>query len=103
MTKPFETRPGAHPTRNHERVYGRYEKLYTLNDFIAAAFFVAGSVMFFYSSLQTPATWFFVVGSISFMLRPTIKLIRELHLARIPLPGDDPALQNSQFIANESD
>lgn len=93
MTKLFETQPGAHMSENHVRIYGRYEKLYTINDFFAAIFFLAGSAMFFYKDLQIPATWFFTIGSICFMLRPTIKLMREYHLARIPLPGDDPLLQ----------
>ncbi|MAS09226.1 YrhK family protein [Endozoicomonas sp. G2_2] len=89
MTRPFENQPGAHPTRQHEQVYGRYEKLYTLNDFCAALLFLVGSIMFFYKSLEYPAVWCFTIGSVNFMLRPTIKLIREYHLANLPLPGDD--------------
>lgn len=87
--KPFETQPDAHPSPTHARVYGRYEKLYTLNDFCAALLFLVGSVMFFYQRLENPAVWCFVVGSVNFMLRPTIKVLREFHLARLPLPGDD--------------
>ncbi|ROO25355.1 cobyric acid synthase [Salinisphaera orenii MK-B5] len=88
--KPFETRPGAHPSPTHARVYGIYEKLYTLNDFCAALMFLVGSILFFYKSLETAAIWCFVIGSVNFMLRPTIKVLREFHLASLPMPGDDP-------------
>ncbi|MES1939425.1 hypothetical protein T5B8_04246 [Salinisphaera sp. T5B8] len=79
-----------HATDHHQRkVYGRYEKLYTLNDFFAALYFLVGSVMFFYESLMIPATWCFTLGSVHFLLRPTIKVVREFHIAQLPLPGDD--------------
>lgn len=87
MSKLFQTDP--HATPRHTEIYGRYEKLYTLNDFMAALLFVIGSIMFFYDSLAFPATWCFTIGSINFMLRPAIKVLREFHLARLPLPGDD--------------
>jgi len=89
VRKLFE--PHTHSSPRHRRVYGRYERLYTLNDFFAALYFVVGSVMFFYESLMVPATWCFTIGSLHFMLRPTIKVAREYHLANLPLPGDDKA------------
>lgn len=87
MHRLFETHPHASP--RHRRVYGRYEKLYTLNDFLAALYFLVGSILFFYRSLEVPATWCFTLGSLHFMLRPSIKVAREYHLANLPLPGDD--------------
>lgn len=88
MSRPrlFETNRNA--TQQHTRIYGRYEKLYTLNDFLAALYFLVGSILFFRASLATPATWCFTLGSVHFMLRPTIKVFREFHLAHLPLPGD---------------
>ncbi|MDA3920439.1 MAG: YrhK family protein [Salinisphaera sp.] len=86
MGKMFNTDKNA--TTEHQAVYGWYERIYTLNDFFAASFFLGGSIMFFYSSLMIPATWCFTFGSVNFMLRPTIKVLREFHLARLPLPGD---------------
>ncbi len=88
--KLFENMPGAFPSRHHERIYGRYEKIYTINDVCAALLFLGGSAMFFYASLQNPAIWCFVIGSFNFLLRPLIKLTREFHLTTIPMPGDDP-------------
>ncbi len=74
----------------HATVYGRYEKLYNLIDFCAAAAFVVGSVLFFFPARQESATWAFLIGSILFAARPTIRVLREFHLAWIPLPGDEP-------------
>ncbi len=76
-------------TRRHAEVYGLYEKIYTVIDFAAAMTFVAGSVMFFYDALVFAGTWFFLVGSLLFGARPTVRLLREFHLARLPLPGDE--------------
>jgi hypothetical protein len=45
--------------------------------------------MFFYESLMVAATWCFTIGSVHFLLRPTIKVAREFHIAQLPLPGDD--------------
>lgn len=87
MARMFETHRHASPA--HRKVYGRYEKLYTLNDFLAALYFLVGSVMFFYESLMLAATWCFTIGSVHFLLRPTIKVAREFHLANLPLPGDE--------------
>lgn len=73
----------------HAKIYGRYEKVYTLVEFAAAASFIIGSVLFFYPSQLILATWFFLVGSIMFAIRPTVRVLRQNHLVRIPLPGDD--------------
>ncbi|MBN9101175.1 MULTISPECIES: YrhK family protein [unclassified Pseudonocardia] len=73
---------------HHREVYGRYQKIYTAIEFAAAMAFVVGSVLFFYPAQQVPATWFFLGGSILFAARPTVRVLRETHLARIPLPGD---------------
>ena len=69
--------------RNHEtrRVYALFELVYTFVDFAAALCFTIGSVMFFWDSLMTTATWFFTVGSVFFMAKPTLRLVRELKLA----------------------
>jgi hypothetical protein len=72
----------------HVAVYGRYEKLYNLVDFLAAAAFVVGSALFFFPTQQESATWAFLGGSILFAARPTVRVLREFHLARIPMPGD---------------
>ncbi|PZX19581.1 YrhK-like protein [Palleronia aestuarii] len=63
-----------------KRFYARVELAYTFIDFSAAILFLAGSVMFFWSSLETPAIWCFVIGSVAFAVKPTLRLFRELKL-----------------------
>lgn len=66
-------------SRHHERVYAAYEIAFTSVDFLAALLFVVGSALFFYKSLETPAIWCFLVGSVCFALKPTLRLAREIH------------------------
>lgn len=68
---------------DHNRVYARFEIAYTLADFLAAACFVVGSVMFFFDGWQTPGTWLFLIGSLLFALKPTLRLAREITLYRM--------------------
>ncbi|MEM5476407.1 YrhK family protein [Pacificibacter sp. AS14] len=61
-------------------VFALYEIAHTLVDFFAAVFFIIGSIMFFYENLQTAGTWLFLIGSILFATKPTLRLMRELKL-----------------------
>ncbi|WP_299812800.1 YrhK family protein [uncultured Jannaschia sp.] len=63
------------------QVHAAFGIAYTAVDFCAAIAFVAGSVLFFSEAWQATATWFFVVGSALFALKPTLRLVRELKLA----------------------
>lgn len=63
------------------RVYALFEIVYTIVDFLAALSFLAGSVLFFWKALETAAIWLFVIGSILFAAKPTLRLVRELKLA----------------------
>ncbi|MEJ5944589.1 YrhK family protein [Pseudokineococcus basanitobsidens] len=60
----------------------RYEVLSIVNDVLVAAWFIAGSVLFFWESTSTVGTWFFLVGSVELMIRPVIRLTRKVHLRR---------------------
>ncbi len=82
-------------TPRHAAIYGLYERLYTFFDTIAAGFFVVGSVMFFYPAWQESGTWLFLLGSLCFAARPTVRLLRKFHLASLPLPGDDAPAGNA--------
>ena len=68
----------------HADLHGSYERLITLVDFLAALCFVIGSVMFFYETLLFDGTWMFLIGSVFFCVSPTLKVIREFHLASLP-------------------
>ena len=76
-------------TARHREVWGHYERIYTVIDFLAALSFVVGSILFFYRDLQHEGTWLFLIGSILFAAKPSVRVLREFHLARLPLPEDD--------------
>ena len=67
----------------HKRIFASCELAYTAVDFAAALMFVVGSVLFFNEETAYLATWLFLVGSIFFGMRPTIKLYRELSYLRL--------------------
>lgn len=67
----------------HREIYAYTEVAYTVVDFSAAVLFVIGSILFFSDSTTELGTWLFLVGSILFGLRPTIKLVREIAYLRI--------------------
>lgn len=64
-------------------LWARYELVYTIVDFGAAFSFVVGSALFFFEPAQTAATWLFVLGSVLFAAKPTIRLVREIKLFRM--------------------
>jgi hypothetical protein len=61
----------------NKRIYAVYELWYTIVDVAAALSFVAGSFLFLSESTQNLATWLFIVGSIFFLMKPVIRLMRE--------------------------
>lgn len=87
---------------DHAEIVRRYELYRTIVEFLAALMFIIGSIFFFYESLLYAGTWLFLIGSILFAVRPSIRLLLELHLARLPVPsefrpyGADPAGQTAQ-------
>lgn len=71
-----------------ELVVGRrYEAASILNDILIALWFIVGSVMFFSESWTTTGTWCFLLGSVELLIRPVIRLSRQVHLRRIRGPG----------------
>lgn len=70
-------------TDRSSRLYARYELAHTCVDFAAAILFLVGSVLFFWDATIYVATWMFVLGSICFCLKPTLRLAREVHLYRL--------------------
>ena len=73
-------------TRQHGEVYYRYQAMYDSVDALAAIAFIVGSALFFSESTKTAGTWLFLIGSIFFAIRPLIHLIRDMHMARLPVP-----------------
>lgn len=64
----------------------RYEIASIVNDLLIAGWFIVGSVLFFNDATTTLGTWLFLIGSIELAIRPTIRLIRHLHLRKIQHP-----------------
>ena len=65
------------------RVYAAYEIAHTVADFAAAISFLIGSVLFFWPAYETAAIWLFVIGSVFFCLKPSLRLAREVQLWRM--------------------
>ena len=74
-----------HRERNADtrRIYARYEIAHTVADFLAALCFLVGSVLFFWPEVETLAVWLFVIGSVFFMAKPSLRLAREIQLWRM--------------------
>ncbi|MEM6616095.1 MAG: YrhK family protein [Pseudomonadota bacterium] len=70
-------------TPQHRKVYAAYELAYTVVVVYAALLFIIGSILFFGEATTYIATWLFVAGSVLFGLRPTTKLLREIHYWRL--------------------
>ncbi|PFG64652.1 YrhK-like protein [Thioclava sp. ES.031] len=75
----FDT-PSHEQTPEQRRFVALTEIAYTVVDFGAAFCFVIGSIFFFYESLMIPGTWLFLIGSLLFAAKPSIRLWRELKL-----------------------
>lgn len=65
------------------RIYAQYEIAHTIADFIAATSFLLGSILFLWNDYETEAIWFFIIGSVFFCIKPTLRLAREIQLWRM--------------------
>ena len=75
----FDPRTRSRSLRNR-KLYAAYEIAYTAVDVTAALLFIVGSILFFWESLSVSATWCFLIGSIFFALKPTLRIVREFHM-----------------------
>lgn len=75
-------------SKDHAEIVRCYELYRTLVEFLAALAFIVGSIFFFYESLIYAGTWLFLVGSVLFAVRPSIRLLLELRLANLPVPDE---------------
>lgn len=69
-------------TPRSKRLWAAYELAYTMIDFAAAALFVVGSILFFDEATVRLGTWLFLIGSLCFAAKPSIRMVREVHLWR---------------------
>ena len=62
----------------------RYEVLSIINNIFVAVWFIIGSFLFFSEATTYAGTWLFVIGSVELLVRPVIRLTRQVHLQRLP-------------------
>ncbi len=67
----------------YSRTHAIYQWIHLLVDFAAATLFVVGSILFLNPGLETAGSWLFLIGSLFFAMKPTVRLIRFLHLRRL--------------------
>ncbi|KAA5605897.1 hypothetical protein F1188_08910 [Roseospira marina] len=65
-----------------QELHDLYALVHLLVDFLAGLTFTVGSVLFFWPATETPAIWLFVIGSVLFMAKPTVRLVHMLHDGR---------------------
>ncbi len=80
-------------------IYWRYQVVRSAVDFGAALCFVIGSAFFLFASTVRAADWLFLVGSILFAVKPTIEMIRSLHLRRLATTRDTAPAERVNPIA----
>jgi hypothetical protein len=81
--RPLEVRIGRHELV----VRRRYEVLSIINDLLIGVWFTIGSVLFLSAGTTTAGVWLFLIGSIQLLIRPIIRLTRNVHLQRISPAG----------------
>lgn len=64
-------------------LHNRYEVLSILNDVMIALWFIGGSILFFNESTATAGTWMFLAGSVELLIRPVIRLTRNIHIKSV--------------------
>ena len=74
---------GSQRSSAHEQLYATIELTYTVVDFAAAGLFIIGSILFFSPEAKAPALWCFLIGSICFALKPTLRLIRQFRYLKL--------------------
>jgi hypothetical protein len=68
----------------------RYELASIINDLMVGVWFVIGSSLFFFEATTVAGVWMFLIGSLQLLVRPLIRLTRNLHLRRVgTTPGGE--------------
>ncbi len=75
----------------------RYEALSIVNDILVGVWFLVGSVLFFSEATTYAGTWLFVIGSAELLVRPVIRLARQVHLRRVPARSGAPEESGHDF------
>jgi hypothetical protein len=65
----------------------RYEVASIINDILIGLWFAVGSILFLSPATARAGTWLFLLGSVELLIRPVIRLSRNVHLQRINPAG----------------
>ena len=82
-SNPHESHINLHIGHEELVIRNRYETLSIANDVLIGLVFLVGSFLFFSESTVTLGTWLFVIGSFQMLIRPTIRLVRRIHLQKV--------------------
>ncbi|GAA0513658.1 YrhK-like protein [Saccharopolyspora erythraea NRRL 2338] len=84
MTDPAASTPWVRRIGHGELLLRhRYEMASIVNDILIAFWFIVGSLLFFSPLTTTAGVWMFLLGSIELAIRPSIRLVRHLHLRKV--------------------
>lgn len=76
----------------------RYEVVSIVNDILIAVWFIVGSILFFSPALTTAGTWCFLAGSVELLIRPLIRLSRQVHVRRAQARGSGSGLASGSTL-----
>lgn len=107
------SRPGEHSAQGRSRAHDgplvvhigreellirqRYEVASIANDILIALWFIVGSLLFFSSAETTAGTWCFLLGSVELLVRPVLRLSRQVHLRRLRTAASPPTDSQLDF------
>ncbi len=61
----------------------RYETAVLANDFLIGLWFTLGSLAFLSPTYESAGAWIFVMASVQYLVRPSIRLASNIHLQRL--------------------
>ena len=71
-------------------IHRRYELASIINELVLGLLFTIGSVCFFFQGgVKEAGIWLFVIGSLQLLIRPVIRLHRQLTLKQLPSSSQD--------------
>ncbi len=72
----------------------RYETAVLANDFLIGLWFTLGSLAFLSPTYESAGAWIFVMASVQYLVRPSIRLASNIHLQRLRR-RQDPSAERS--------
>jgi len=61
----------------------RYETAVLANDFLIGMWFTLGSLAFLFPAYESAGAWIFVMASVQYLVRPSIRLAANIHVKRV--------------------